>query len=252
MIASLPMYDRPANAAAHDVFWALIRDNLRDAGIDAPDLLDRETDCMVGWARPDLVLGQICNLPFRAEFRNKVTVIGTADYGIENCPLGHYNSVFVVRRDAAGADPSDYAKARFAANSLMSHSGYGSPQAWAQARGFLFGAPLVTGAHGKSLEAVATGAADIAAIDAQTWRMQQFDRAHVADVAVIGMTTSSPGMTFITRMGQDPAPYFAAISEAIATLPADAAETLGLRGIHHLPLSDYDLPLPPLPAGISA
>lgn len=252
MIASLPMYDRPANAAAHDAFWALVRDNLRDAGVEAPDTLDRETDYMAGWARPDLVLGQICNLPFRAKFRGKVTVIGTADYGLEGCPLGHYNSVFIVRRDRAGADPADFAKARFAANSLMSHSGYGAPQAWAKARGFLFGAPLVTGAHGKSLEAVATGVADIATIDAQTWTMQQHDRAHTADVAVIGVTGSSPGMTFITRKGQESAPYFAAIKAAIAALHPDDSRILGLRGIHRLPDAAFDMAMPPLPAAIDA
>jgi len=252
MIASLPMYDRPANATAHDALWALIRDNLRDAGITAPDALDRETDYMAGWARPDLVLGQICNLPLRSKFRDNVSMIGTADYGLSGCPRGHYNSVFIVRRDAKGTDPTEFATARFAANSLMSHSGYGAAQAWAMARGFTFAPPLVTGAHGKSLEAVATGVADIAAIDAQTWRMQQHDRAHVANVKVIGVTPSSPGMTFITRLGQDTAPYFAAIADALNRLPQLATETLGLRGIHRLPEADFDLPLPPLHAAIDA
>ena len=50
MIASLPMYDRPANVAAHDTLWAHIRDNLRDAGVAAPASLDRVTHYEAGWA----------------------------------------------------------------------------------------------------------------------------------------------------------------------------------------------------------
>ncbi|WP_246082533.1 hypothetical protein [Rubellimicrobium rubrum] len=63
MIAALPMYDRPDNWAAHDALWSLIRDGLRSRGNAAPDALDHGTDPMDEWGRPDLVLGQICNLP---------------------------------------------------------------------------------------------------------------------------------------------------------------------------------------------
>ena len=112
------MYDRPANAAAHDQLWGLIRDNLRDAGVDAPDALDRETGYMTSWGRDDLVLGQICNLPLRAKFRPMVTMIGAADYGLPDCPAGHYNSVFIVHRDTDGDNPMDFIRGRFASNGL--------------------------------------------------------------------------------------------------------------------------------------
>ncbi len=252
MIASLPMYDRPANRAAHDALWALIRNNLRDTGIAAPKALDRDIDHMKGWAHPDLVLGQICNLPFRAKFRGKVTVIGAADYGLAGCPAGHYHSVIVTRHGDANRPFSDFAKARFAANAMMSHSGYGAAQDWAGSHGFTFGAPLITGSHDASLQAVATGRADIAALDAQTWRMQQQDLPAGQEVSVIAHTTTSPCMTFITKHGQDYAPYFAAIAAAIGDLSHDHAQILGLTGIHHLPEVDYDMPMPPLPAPIDA
>ena len=252
MIASLPMYDRPANAAAHDAFWALVRDNLRESGMDAPDFLDRETAYASGWGRADLVLGQICNLPLRAHFMGKVTIIGTSDYGLAGCPAGHYNSVFVVHRDAVGDTPSDFATARFAANSLMSHSGYGAPQAFAQAHSFSFRAPLITGAHDRSLAYIADRRADIAAIDAQTWAMQQHDTAQTDQLRVIGTTGHTPCMTFITRLGEDPAAYFTAIDAAIRGLPASGAQILGLKQIVRLPAADFDLPMPPLPQTIDA
>ena len=59
-------------------------------------------------------------------------------------------------------------------------------------------------------------------------------------------------MTFITHQGQDPAPYFAAIENAIAGLANDDQESLGLRQIISLPAADYDLPMPPLPQIIDA
>jgi ABC-type phosphate/phosphonate transport system substrate-binding protein len=252
VIASLPMYDRPANAAAHDAFWVLVRDNLRTGGHAAPDTLNRDIAPMAGWGHPDLVLGQICNLPYRAKFRDKVTVIGAADYGLADCPTGQYNSVFIVHKDAVGNTPTDFARARFAANALISHSGYGAPQAWAKEHGFSFPAPMTTGAHDTSLAYVATGRADIAAIDTQTWTMQQRDSAHAKSVRVIGTTASSPGMTFITRAGENPAPYLAAIQTAIRDLSPQDAELLGLRSVIQLPMSDYDLPMPPLPGTIDA
>lgn len=252
MIASLPMYDRPANAAAHDALWAQVRDNLRDAGIAAPAQLDRVTHYEAGWARPDLVLGQICNLPLRAMFAGKFTVIGAADYGLKDCPAGHYDSVFVVRHDAKGETPADFAKARFVANSLMSHSGYGAAQAWALRHGFTFNLPAVSDAHDASLRAVVEGCADIACIDAQTWWMQKQDMPEAALVRVIGKTDPSPCQTFVTKGCEDTAVYFAAIKAAIADLSAADQVCLGLHGIVTLPAVDYDLPLPPLPAAIHA
>jgi hypothetical protein len=119
MIAALPMYDRPENRAAHDALWALIRDGLRARGIEAPDELDRQTPYDEGWGRPDLVLGQICNLPWRARFRDRVTVIGTSDYGIPDTPSGHYRSVIVARSE--GEVP---AAPRWAINDPLSCSGW--------------------------------------------------------------------------------------------------------------------------------
>ena len=99
---------------------------------------------------PDLVLGQICNLPLRAKFRVRLTVIGAADYGLpDGCPPGHYNSLFVVRKDAAGRTPQGLCHiARFAANALMSHSGYGAPQGvGCRCTVSAFAPPIITDAH---------------------------------------------------------------------------------------------------------
>ena len=240
MIASLPMYAQPANRAAHDALWALIRDGLRDRGVTAPETLDHDINHVESWGHPDLVLGQICNLPYRAEFRDRVTLIGTADYDLPDCPPGHYYSHVVTR-----TEPVDLVTARFACNDLMSHSGYGTAQRWAQDRGLVFTSALVTGSHRASMAAVAAGVADLAVIDAQTWWIAAQEDGITDGLHIIGHTAPSPGMTFITRPGQEPAPYFAAVNDAINSLPAQYRKILNLRGIVHLPQTAYDLPLPP-------
>ena len=64
MIASLGMYDRAETSAANDRFWALIRDNLRDAGESAPDALTRGADAYwTAWQSPELSFSQTCGVP---------------------------------------------------------------------------------------------------------------------------------------------------------------------------------------------
>jgi ABC-type phosphate/phosphonate transport system substrate-binding protein len=252
MIAGLPMYARPENRAAHDVLWALIRDGLRTRNIAAPDALDHDIDHMDLWARDDLVLSHICNLPYRAQFRGQVTLIGASDYGLPDNAPGHYSSLFVVRADSPAATPAEMATARFACNGILSQSGYGAAQLWAQAHGFAFGDPLITGAHRASIAAVADGRADIATIDAQTWWIETQNNPDVRRLKVIGQTHNGPGMTFIARAGQDPKPYFEAITSAIGDLPKAQRDILNLRGIIAHPQSAYDLPQPPNLQAISA
>ncbi|MEL7180224.1 MAG: PhnD/SsuA/transferrin family substrate-binding protein [Pseudomonadota bacterium] len=252
MIASLPMYARPSNRAAHDALWALIRDGLRDRGLAAPDSLDHDTSHMAGWARDDLVLSQICNLPYRARFKDQVTLIGAADYGLDGCAPGYYRSVFVMRADSAAQCPQEMAQDRFVCNEQLSQSGYGAAQLWADRHGFQFRLHAETGSHNASIAAVADSTADIAAIDAQTWLIETAENPLTAQLKVIGHTDQSPGLSFITCKGQDPKPHFDAIAEAINTLTPQDTTILGLKGIVALPQSAYDLPIPPKQAAIPA
>ena len=104
MTAALPMYDRPETAAANQRLWDVIRGNLsemwrdaRERGWPLPDRLSQPEDLWSHWLDPDLTLSQSCSLPVRDRLRDRVTLVGTADYGLPDCPPGHYNSVFVVR-----------------------------------------------------------------------------------------------------------------------------------------------------------
>ena len=244
MIAALPMYDRPENAAAHDALWSLIRDGLRARGVAAPEALDRTTGLWDAWLDPDLVLGQVCNLPWRSRLRGRLRLVGASDYGLPGAPPGHYYSVFVVRR-GDDPDPEAHLGRRFAYNEGLSHSGWGAPQIWAAERGSRFSATLATGAHRESARAVAEGRADIAAIDAVTWRMLERWEPFVTGLSVIGRTGTAPGQSFATAAA-DPAPHLEAVTEAVAALDPASREVLGLRGVHALPEDAYT-GLPPAP-----
>ena len=101
------------------------------------------------------------------------------------------------------------------------------------------------------MRAVAEGRADLAAIDAVTWRMlERWEPEVTAALAVIGRTGLSPGLSFATAAA-DPAPHLEAVSEAIAALDAGSRDALGLRGVRHLPESAY-LDLPPAPEAVAA
>ncbi|MCF2870129.1 PhnD/SsuA/transferrin family substrate-binding protein [Octadecabacter sp. G9-8] len=243
MFASLPMYDRVENAAAHDALWAGVCDRLDMARTP----LDRDTYYEDGWARPDLFFGHICNLPYRAVFSDRVTPLGCSDYGLQDTPAGYYHSLFVVRAEDAPRGLVPATLGRFAYNDALSQSGWGAPLAAVTAQGLRFHTTIRTGAHIDSLHAVADGHADLAAIDAVSWRMFDAWEPRARDLRVIGRTRATPGQMFITGKDHDPAPIRAALVDTIANLPTDHATTLGLRGIIDLPPRAFDIPLPDAP-----
>ena len=115
MIASLGMYELAGMAPANDRLWALIRDGLRSRGIAAPAALTRgEAAYWPAWTAADLVLSQTCGYPYRARLHDRVTYIGTPEYGVDGCPPGHYRSVFVARRDDPRQTLADFDGAAFA------------------------------------------------------------------------------------------------------------------------------------------
>ncbi|MCA0045178.1 phosphate/phosphite/phosphonate ABC transporter substrate-binding protein [Celeribacter litoreus] len=247
MIAQLPMYLRSGNLDAHIALWELIRDELRSAGLSAPDALDLTTEYDEVWSDRDLCLSQVCNLPLRDTLKDKLTLIGACDYGLEGCEPGYYRSLFVVREDHRAEAPEALDGLTMAYNDAQSHSGWGAAWFWASRRGLWFNPALRTGAHHGSLMAVVNGDVDFAVIDAQSFREFLIDTPEARQVHVIGATETSPGQTFCTRAGVEPRPYFEAISSAIDALPAAHRSRLGLRGIVALPREAYDLPVPPHP-----
>lgn len=247
MIAALPMYDRPETRAATDRFWELTRDALSLRGIDAPEALTRDRDPWDIWQAPDLVLAQTCGLPYRARLHGTVTLIGAADFDLPGCAPGEYNSVILGRADSLPDAPV------LAVNEALSQSGWAALHGFCQYNHVTPSDIVFTGAHRASVRAVLDGQADLAACDAQTWWLMQQHDAWAASAVEIARTPPTPGLPFITRAGQDPAPYLEALRDACAALPAVDRAALNLRGIVAMTPARYTaLPIPQAPASSPA
>ncbi|WP_347312899.1 phosphate/phosphite/phosphonate ABC transporter substrate-binding protein [Defluviimonas sp. SAOS-178_SWC] len=249
MIASLAMYDWPQVRSEHDRLWSLIRAALADEGIAAPETLTRDGSLWDIWESPDLVIGQTCGMPYRTRLHGRVELIGTPDYALPDAPPGHYYSELITRAGEPG-EIEDFIERTLAFNGQDSQSGWAAPQNHAARKDLRFTHTLHTGAHLDSARAVAEGRADIAAIDAVSWRLIV---AHLPDLAaklrVIGHTEPTPGLPLITAKGRDTAPFARAAAAAIAALSADDREALGLRGLVAIPANAYlAVPTPPPPS----
>ncbi len=226
MIASLPMYDPAPMRGVNDAFWAGIRTALGDG----PQVLARGPDPWRDWRAADLVLSQTCALPWRARLDGAVTLVGAPDYGLPGCGPGQYNSVLVARRDEARPITA-LLGARVAINDPLSQSGYCVLWTWAVEAGVALNVAMVTGAHAAAARAVAAGTADLAAIDAQTWRLLCRHDPAAARLRVLARTPPTPALPFITARGRDPMPIRAAMNTALTGLTPLQRHDLGLRAI---------------------
>ena len=236
MIASLPMYDLPPVLAAHDRLWAGIKAGLAEG----PEALTRGVDdLMAQWLSPDLLLSQTCGMPYRTLLHNRVTLVGTPDFGVEGCAPGYYRSVFVAKADDVRDRVAQFDGAVLAYNETTSQSGWAAPLNHAQAIGMTLRPAVHTGGHRLSLLAVAEGRAEIAALDAVSWGLFQGYLPVAARVKVVGITDPTPGLPYITAQGRDGGRIFAAIQAAIAAMSAVDRAATRLRGIVAIPASAY-------------
>ncbi|MDN5787327.1 phosphate/phosphite/phosphonate ABC transporter substrate-binding protein [Pseudorhodobacter sp.] len=248
MNADLSMYDFGDLIAANDAWWALIAENLRKRSVDAPEHLTRGQDLWQGWQSPELLLSQTCGFPYRARLHGKVLLVGTPDYGVEGCAPGYYRSVFIARTDDQRGELAAFDGVAIAYNDAMSQSGWAGPQSEAARRAVRLPAGLQTGGHRASVHAVAQGRAEIAAVDAVTWRHLQRLDPEAQAVRVVAMTEPNPGLPLITAIGRDTGALFSAVSQAIEALPHKQKAVLGIKGLVAIPAADYlAIPTPPAP-----
>ena len=246
MIAGLPMYDRSGTFEANDAFWALIRDQLGFG----PDRLTRHMDLWDLWLSPDLLLAQTCNLPYRMGLRGKVHLLGSPDYRLPGCPPGHYNSVFVARADDT-RDLRTLLAARVVINQHHSQSGHVALTEHAKGLGIVPNILGESGGHFLSSIMIAEGRADLAVIDALSWRLiERHDPERAAQIRTLERTVPTPSTPYITSLSQDADTVRGALTRAIARMDDTLRDTLSIHALVQLPEADYlNLPIPaPIPA----
>ena len=183
-VSVLGMYDFPELRSSWD---ALYQRAALDVG-GAPSALSWDIGAHDSWLHPDLVLGMACGWPLIKTLRDQVRVVGTFSYVGTDGPAHMYRSVIVTASDLSFDQIAEAPEqTRAALNSTDSLSGnisllgaFGLGRQWP-------GDVVYTGSHVASIEAVRSGAADVAAIDGMTWRYRHRQAPHtLAGLRVIG------------------------------------------------------------------
>jgi ABC-type phosphate/phosphonate transport system substrate-binding protein len=248
MIVSLPMYDWPQVRAATDALWQGIARHLAANGFaGVPAGLDRSGDLHVQWRSPDLLLSQTCGYPLTHALKGAVDLVATPCYGVRGCAGADYCSLIVVARTSKATRLADLRGKIAAYNTPDSMSGLLALKAVVAplARGGrFFGEVLHAGAHVASMQAVAAGAADVAAIDCVSFALAERHRPELAGkLRVIAETPRVPGLPLITARGR-PGPERVRLARALAEAFADPAlagvrAELFIGGLEFPPLSAY-------------
>lgn len=243
------MYARPELEGAHRRLWAHIRDNLAARGIAAPAELSQTAGEFSVWEDPSLVFSQTCGMPYRTRLHGSVQIICTPDYGLADCPAGYYRSAIIVRADDPRTTLSDFAQARMTYNMSHSQSGFAAFYTHTRPLGFWFTDRFESGGHLNSAKLVAQGDADIASIDAQTWRLIQRYEPFAENLRVLENTRPTPALPYITGPQNDPLVIYDALSEALSKIDAVDREALDLRGLVKIDSAEYlAVPNPPAAA----
>jgi ABC-type phosphate/phosphonate transport system substrate-binding protein len=248
-VASLAMYDLPEVRAATDAWWRGLAVAFRREGIaEVPTRLDRRAGHHDVCLRPDLLFAQTCGYPLTHALAGRVALVATPCYAAEGCADASYCSFIVVAEGSPATAIADLRGTRCAVNAQDSQSGYSALRAAIAPHacdGRFFSDVTVSGSHVASLQLVAAGTVDVAAIDCVTHALvARYRPAALDGTRVLAHTTSMPGLPYVTRGDADDdriARLRAGIQRAFADPqlePARAALLLTAAAV--LPLAAYD------------
>ena len=259
-IASLPMYDWPEVRQATDHLWLGIARHLAANGFRSlPESLERSGDPHAHWRSGDLLLSQTCGYPLTHALAGAVDLVATPCYRVRGAEGSDYCSLIVVAASSKSGGLADLRGSIAAYNSEDSMSGMLALKAVVaplSRHGRFFAKAIRSGAHLASMQAVADGQADVAAIDCVSFALAQRHRPDLAGkLRVIAETPKVPGLPLITarrRPGPERTRLARALAEAFAD-PGLAAvrDALFIAGLEFVPLTAYQR-IPDLEAAADA
>ena len=245
MLASLPMYDFPEVTAATDSWWRGVASALQRAGLDAvPEALTRDPDVDV-WNSQELLLSQTCGYTLTHALAGVIELVATPAYSADGCSGVDYCSLIVVSEDNPAAGLGDLRGAVCAYSRRHSHSGYNALRAAVAPLadgGAFFSRTTESGGHPASIELVASGKADVCAVDCVTHALiAQCQPDVLGGTRVLGSTEHAPGLPYVTRAGMDDE-FVSRLRDGLQMAFSDpclgaARDTLLLTGMQVL---DYD------------
>lgn len=252
--AALPMYDLPEVRAATDAWWAGIARHARRQGVTGlPARLTRPAALEQAWDDPDLLLGQGCGFPLTHAYAARWHYLATPVYDAPGCDGPNYRSWLVVAADAPVSRIADLLGCTAAVNAPDSHSGWvalraaltgAAAPALAASSAELLASVVWTGGHRASVQAVADGRADVAAVDCVTHALLAAHApAALAGTRVLAGTPAAPGLPLIAGRHVDADTRQAVLQALQAALDdpalADARGVLRIAGLRLLPAAAY-------------
>jgi len=251
MIASLPMYDWPETREYTDQFWQSMAQALTAVCKSVPASLTR-SDIHAQWQRDDLLLSQTCIYPLVTELPSSTVVVGTPIYNTDMCENGRYASVILVDQAHSGIALSSFNGSTLAYNSPDSQSGFNALKSLLtnerlidEKQPVFFAKTIRTGSHRKSIEAVASGAATICAVDPVSWALAQRYDNHAKKIHVLSTTAFTPALPLISSAAAIPQPFNESQWQSLImnafenSIDAQARKQLLLGGITLIPKTDY-------------
>lgn len=244
------MYDFPeVHDSTQQVLLALVEalESINEsAHVQTPDSSVHE-QLMNMWRSSDMLLSQSCGLPFVEELHQFVNVIGTPLWTDVSDERGRYKTVIVARESLDISSIAEAGGLRPAVSNTQSLSG------WCSLGVALsevttdpsFVQPIVeSGGHAKSLQMMLDDKADIASIDAATFRLLSRHRpALTNETRIIGYGPPVPATPFIIAKTcvATTDEVFQVVDEVFRR-PAlrPALDHIGMSGFVRLTNSDYD------------
>ena len=246
-LASLSMYVLPEITEALEAWWAgLARAFVAEGVEDVPDALNGG-DMKAIWAAPELLFAQTCGYPLTHDFKDKLQVVATPAYSARGCDGSSYRSAVIVRADDPSSTLEAFAGRRAAINSRDSQSGYSALRhavAPLSKDGRFFSEVIESGGHKQSMQAVADGKADIAAVDCVTLALHQRHETALTDaLRILSFSAAAPGLPFVTavsRNADDVARLRSGLRQACADPAlAEVRQALMIEGAELLPEGAY-------------
>lgn len=243
-IAALPMYDFAEVREGHDRLWSALALRLRESGVaGVPGQLNRGLSHRETWSHPGLLFGQACEYPLSKSFWRYLKILATPRYQAPGCTESAYRSAIVVRAGEPASSLEGLRERRCVVNEPDSNSGMNLLRAaLAPIAGGtrFFHSVIFSGSHHRSLELIAAGEADVAAIDCVTLEHLRRTRPLLtSQVRVMDWTAPSPCLPFIISR-QCSEVTVAAVRAALEGVCADPAlaavrKTLLLEGVDLAP-----------------
>jgi len=138
---------------------------LRAAGVEShAEFLDFTTPYRDLLKEPSLILGQCCGPDLFEDYAVKTVPFAAPVISAYEVTPGHYFSHIVTSKSAKLKNP------RVVINNRTSHSGYTAAKLWLDARNIKHYSMYESGSHYNSVRELQAGRADLAAIDALSWR----------------------------------------------------------------------------------